>query len=207
MTSRRLLAALVLMIASTASADTIGFELFGAWTDPIANGNIRRLDATLRLAPRVRGGAGLSVFLGRGIALSVTDSRGTIPVTLRANGGEPGRSHLSLEYRDAILRKVYGQSDLRGYAGLGITLPAVRELREVSSGGLTLFRAGTPDHAALIINTGADYRMLPHVHLFADLKYEPYASTVEVRRVNFPLDDLEASVHLLVLASGVSFRF
>jgi hypothetical protein len=39
------------------------------------------------------------------------------------------------------------------------------------------------------------------------VKYEPYASTMEVRRVNYPLDDLEANVHLLVLASGVSFRF
>jgi hypothetical protein len=207
MKSRSFFAALALVVASSASAGTIGVELFGAWTDPIANGNIRRLDATLRLSPRVRGGMGLSVFLGRDVALSVTDSRGTIPVTLRANGGAPGRSHLSIEYRDAILRKVYGQSDLRGYAGLGIALPAVRELREVSSGGLTLFRAGTPDHAALIINTGAEYRMLSHIHLFADLKYEPYASTIEVRRINYPLDDLEASVHLLVLASGVSFRF
>lgn len=197
----------LLMIASSVSAETIGVELFGAWTDPAANGNIRRLDATLRFAPRVRAGAGLTLFLGRGISLGISDSRGTIPVTFRANGGVPARSRLSLEYRDAMIRKSFGNSGSTAYLGAGVALPAVRDLREVSSGGVTLFRASTPDHAALILNAGVAYRLQRHIHAFADLKYEPYASTIEVRRTQYPLDDLEANVHLLVLASGLSFRF
>jgi hypothetical protein len=207
MKTKLIVAVSTILICRAAYGQTIGVELIGAWTDPVARGNIRRLDATLRFSPRLRGGAGVTLFLGRRAALSISDSRGSVPVILEANGDIPGRSRLSLEYRDAILKAFYGQSDVRGYAGVGLALPAVRNLRPLTSGSITLFRASTPDHASLIIDGGAEYRILPHVHGFVDLKYEPLASTAEVRRAEFPQDDLEASFHLLIFASGLSIRF
>jgi hypothetical protein len=203
---KKCMAALILLLSWTARADRIGVDLFGAWTNPIANGNIRRLDATLSFSPRIRPGFGGTVFFGQRLALSVTDSRGTVPVTLKANG-PPAHSKLSMEYRDAIVKVMYGRSDFKSYLGLGLALPAVHRLRPFSSGTLSIFRASSPDHAAFIVNAGSAYRIAHHVHVFADAKYEPFASTAEVRRVESPLDDLESNFHLLIIASGLSIRF
>jgi outer membrane protein W len=65
----------------------------------------------------------------------------------------------------------------------------------------------SPDHAALIVNLGAAYRITGRLRIVSDVKYEPFPSTAEVRRIQYPDDDLESNFHLLVIASGVSLRF
>ena len=204
---RYVFAALVLAATASLHADSISFDLFGAWIDPIARGNIRPVDATLTFAPRLRPGAGMTLFLGQRVALSVSDSHRRMPVTLHEFGSAASHSQFRLDSRDAVLKASVGDWILRPYAGVGVTLPGIHRLQPLSSGEVTVIRASSPDHAALIVNGGVVYPFTQHVHTFADVKYEPFRSTAEVRRVQAPGDDLQSDFHLLTIASGVSIRF
>lgn len=207
--SRRLLAVIAVMICASpaARAASIGVDLFGAWTDPISSGNIRRLDANVTYSPRVRPEAGVTFFLNEGLALSVSDTRGRVPATVTQNGAVGGRSSVWIESRSLVMTSTHTVKRVDGYAGIGVTRPVLRSFRPVSSGSLTLFRESSPDHAAFLVNLGAAYRISNRLRIVSDVKYEPFPSTAEVRRVQFPGDDLESNFHLLVVASGVSLRF
>lgn len=201
------LIAVMIFVTPIARAATIGVDLYGAWTDPISSGNIRRLDANVTYSPRVRPEAGLTLFLNHGLALSVSDTRGRVPATVTQDGAASGRSSIWIESRSLVLKSTHTVKRIDGYAGIGVTRPILRSFRPASSGSLTLFRASSPDHAAFLVNLGAAYRLSERFRIVSDVKYEPFPSTAEVRRAQYPGDDLESNFHLLVVASGVSVRF
>ncbi len=206
--SRFFLFATILLTVVPASAETIGVDLLGAWTDPRSSGNIRRLDATVTYAPRVKPEIGITVFLNRSLAMSISETRGRMPLTLRQNASAAGRSTVLMTSRTGVLNVVRRLGNFDGYAGVGATLPMMRTLTpQVSSGSLTLIRASSPDHAAFVVNAGAALRLTSRFRLIGDVKYEPFPSTAEVRRSTYPNDDLESSFHLLVVATGISVRF
>lgn len=207
MRSRGLLLVILVCLPAVARAETFGVDLLGAWTDPISSGNIRRLDATVTFVPRIRPQGGVTLFLNHGLALSISDTRGRVPVNVTEAGSPSARSSLWLDSRTAVLKSVHTINRIDGYAGVGVDRPVVRSFRPASSGSLTLFRASSPDHAAFILNLGAAYRLTNHFRVVGDVKYEPFPSTAEVRRIQHPDDDLESNFHLLVIASGVSLRF
>lgn len=202
-----MLMAVAICASPVAQAATVGVDLFGAWTDPISSGNIRHLDATVTYSPRIRPEAGVTFFLNHGLALSVSDTRGRVPATVTEDGAASGRSSVWMESRTAILKTVHSMRRIDGYAGLGVTRPILRSFRPVSSGSLTLFRASSPDHAALLVNVGASYRITDRLRFVSDVRYEPFPSTAEVRRIQYPDDDLEANFHMFIVASGLSVRF
>lgn len=206
--SRAFLFATILLTGVPAGASTIGVDLLGAWTDPRASGNIRRLDATVTYAPRVKPEIGITVFLNRALAMSFSETRGRMPLTLTTNASAAGHSSVLMTSRTGILKVIHRFGNLDGYAGLGVTLPMMRTLTpHVSSGSLTLIRASSPDHAAMVVNAGAAWRLSSRLWLIGDVKYEPFPSTAEVRRSTDPSNDLESSFHLLVVATGISVRF
>jgi len=202
-----LLTAALFCLPAIARSETISVDLFGAWMDPISSGNIRRLDATVSYSPRLRPQAGVTIFLRHGLALSVSDTGGRVPINVTEDGAPSGRSSIWLESRAAVLKTVYTVNRIDGYAGIGVERPVLRSFHPTSSGSLTLIRMSSPDHAALIVNLGAAYRITGRLRIVSDVKYEPFPSTAEVRRIQYPDDDLESNFHLLVIASGVSLRF
>lgn len=202
-----LLIAIVTCLPRIARAETIGVDLLGAWIDPISSGNIRRLDATVSYSPRFRPQAGITFFFNHGFALSLSDTGGRIPANVTQDGAVSGRSSIWLDSRSAVLKSIHTMNRIDGYAGIGITRPVLHSFRPASSGSLTLIGASSPDHAAFIVNVGAAYRVTDRFRIVSDVKYEPFPSTAEVRRVQYPNDDLESNFHLLVVASGVSVRF
>ena len=199
--------AMILCSSPLARAATISVDLYGAWIDPISSGNIRRLDATVTYAARVRPGAGITLFLHHGLALSISDTRGRVPADVTEDGAGKGRSSVWLESRSIVMKSTHTVNRIEGYAGIGVTRPILRSFRPASSGSITLFRESSPDHAAFLVNMGAAYRVSDRLRIVSDVKYEPFPSTAEVRRVQYPADDLESNFHLLVIASGVSVRF
>ncbi len=210
MNARTLLLAVVATLPTVvpANAATIGLDLLAARIDPMASGNIRRLDSTVTYAPRVELQIGVAVFLPRGLAMRFSETRGRVPLMLSGAASPAGRSSVLMISRTVILDAVRSRGNLEVSAGMGVLLPVVRNLSpDVSSGSLTLVRASSPDHAALVVNLGTAWRLSPRLRLIADVKYEPYPSTVEVRRSSYPNDDLEANLHLLVVATGISVRF
>ncbi|GAC1431003.1 MAG: hypothetical protein NVSMB68_03240 [Thermoanaerobaculia bacterium] len=208
--SRWMLCACVVLafLSVPARAENFGVDLLGALVDPVSSGNIRHLDATVTYSPKFRPEAIVTLFLRRSLAISVSETRGRVPLKLTQDGAAPGTSSVFMMSRTAVLKVNHTLNGFEGYAGAGIALPTIRSLRpEPTSGSLTLVRFSSPDHAALVVNLGAAYRITSRLRLVGDVKYEPFPSTAEVRRSEYPDDDLESNFHLLVVASGISLRF
>ncbi len=205
------LAAIVVVttMVATAQGASLSVDVFGAWTQPRAIGMIRGVAANAGFGSRLLPGAGVTLFLDPMWALSAGISRGSTGINVIANGAPRDRSTVGFEERSLVLRRFFPLSDSFALsAGAGVVSLITRDIRRpITSGRVTLIRVSSPDHGGAVVSVGARYRLSPRLSLSTNVEYGPFRSTAEVRRIEFPQDNMETDFHLFVVKTGLDFRF
>ena len=143
-----------------------------------------------------------------GSTLELAASSTRMPSTLHADGAmTSGRAIRFVPASLSLLRDL-GDRLIVPYVGAGIEYPMLRRAIGVASApSLHIVRIEQPDHAALVLQTGARMALGTRWSVAVDAKYVPAASTFETRTTEDRGDGLQTNFHPLVIATGIGVRF
>ena len=200
--------ALLLVSLSAAGDDRYSVELGGAWSALPGAGRVQGTSDHLTFGDRLGSAAAFKMRIADGSTLEVAASSARMPSTLHADGSAaPGRSIRFVPASLSLLRDL-DNGFIVPYVGAGIEYPMVRRgLDVVSVPSMHILRIEQPDHAALVVQTGARMEIGTHWNLGVDAKYIPAASTFETRTTENRHDALQTNFHPLVIATGIGLRF